>query len=58
MKDQLESSVCRQMCRGEITLKQGQAIFLQSDWIKAYLRFFGLDAGALDASTRRSRRCS
>jgi hypothetical protein len=55
VKDQLESSVCRQVCRGEITLKQGQAIFLQSDWIKAYLRFFGLDAGALDASASSSR---
>jgi hypothetical protein len=58
MKDQLESSVCRQVCRGEITLKQGQAIFLQADWVKAYLRFFGLDAGALDASARSSRCCS
>lgn len=57
-KDQLESSVCRQVCRGDITLKQGQAIFLQADWIKAYLRFFGLGAGALDGSARRSRCCS
>src|SRR5215470_20217117 len=58
VKDQLESSVCRQVCRGDITLKQGQAIFLQTDWIKAYLRFFGLDAGALEGSARRSRCCS
>jgi len=58
VKDQLESSVCRQVCRGDITLKQGQAIFLQADWIQAYLRFFGLDAGALDDSARSSRCCS
>src|SRR5262245_20462540 len=58
VKDQLESSVCRQVCRGDITLKQGQAVFLQADWIKAYVRFFGLDAGALDGSARSSRCCS
>ncbi len=41
VKDQLESSVCRQVCRGNITLKQGQAIFLdEPDWTKAYLKYF------------------
>ena len=30
-KDQLELSVCRQVCRGDITLKEGQAIFLEPD---------------------------
>ena len=41
VKDQLESSVCRQVCRGDITLKQGQAIFLdEPDWTKAYLKYF------------------
>ena len=40
-KDQLEASVCRQLCRGDITLKQGQAIFLdEPDWTKAYVKFF------------------
>ncbi len=41
VKDQLEASVCRQVCRGDITLKQGQAIFLdEPDWTKAYLKYF------------------
>jgi hypothetical protein len=40
MKDQLESSVCRQICRGDITLEQGQAIFLAPDWTKEYMRYF------------------
>ena len=40
-KDQLESSVCRQVSRGDITLKQGQVIFLdEPDWTKAYLKYF------------------
>ena len=35
VKDQLESSVCRQGCRGDITLKEGQAIFLdEPDWTR------------------------
>jgi hypothetical protein len=42
VKDQLESSVCRQICRGDITLKEGQAIFLEGDWTKAYARYFGM----------------
>ena len=41
-KDQLEASVCRAVCRGAITLEEGQAIFLQPDWTKEYERFFGL----------------
>ena len=40
MKDQLESSVCRQICRGDITLKEGQAIFLAPDWTKEYAKYF------------------
>ena len=59
VKDQLEASVCRQVCRGDITLKQGQAIFLRPYWTKAYLRFFMLEEGAsFDCSARRSRCCS
>jgi hypothetical protein len=42
VKDQLESSVCRQVCRGDITLQQGQEIFLEADWTKAYVRYFGM----------------
>ena len=40
-KDQLEESVCRELCRGDITLKDAQAIFLEPDWTKAYRRYFG-----------------
>ena len=42
VKDQLEANLCRQVCRGDITLKEGQAIFLEPDWIKEYVKFFGL----------------
>jgi hypothetical protein len=42
VKDQLESSVCRQVCRGDMTLEQGQAIFLEPNWTKAYMRYFGM----------------
>jgi len=42
VKDQLEASACRQVCRGDITLKDGQAIFLEPDWTKAYMRYFGM----------------
>lgn len=34
VKDQLESPVCRAVCRGEMTLQEGQAIFLRPDWTK------------------------
>lgn len=39
-KDQLESSVCRAVCRGAMTLKEGRAIFLALDWTKEYEKFF------------------
>jgi hypothetical protein len=39
-KDQLEESVCRQLCRGDISLKDAQAIFLEPDWTVAYRRYF------------------
>ncbi len=42
VKDQLEVSVCRQVCKGDITLKEGQAIFFAPDWTKAYLQYFGM----------------
>jgi hypothetical protein len=41
-KDQLETSVCRTVCRGAMTLKAGQAIFLRLDWTKEYQDFFEL----------------
>jgi hypothetical protein len=37
-----EASVCRQLCRGDITLEQARAIFLSPDWTKAYEDYFGL----------------
>ena len=40
--DQLESSVCRAVCKGAMTLREGQEIFLSPDWTKAYEKFFGL----------------
>ena len=40
VKDQLE--VCRAVCRGAMTLREGQAIFLCPDWTKAYEKFFEL----------------
>jgi hypothetical protein len=42
-KDQLELSVWQQVCRGDITLKEGQAIFLRPDRTQEYLRFFQLE---------------
>ena len=39
-KNQLERSVCRLLCRGEITLEAAQAIFLAPDWRIEYERFF------------------
>jgi hypothetical protein len=32
--------VCRQLCRGDITLRDGQAIFLRPDWTKEYEKYF------------------
>jgi hypothetical protein len=43
VKDQLESSVCRAVCKGAMTLEQGQRVFLdEADWTKAYEKFFEL----------------
>src|SRR3954470_22241731 len=38
-KDQLEGSVCRAMCRGAMTLLEGQESFLRPDWTKEYEDF-------------------
>jgi hypothetical protein len=42
VKDQLESSVCRAVCNGTMTLQDGQEIFLRPDWTKEYEKFFEL----------------
>ena len=39
-KDELEESVCRQVCRGDLTLEQGRAIFLHPDWTQEWARYF------------------
>lgn len=43
VKDQLESSVCRQVCRGDITLEEGRAIFLARDWTREYVKYFRVE---------------
>jgi hypothetical protein len=40
VKDQLEGSVCRAVCKGAMTLLEGQDIFLRPDWTKEYENFF------------------
>jgi hypothetical protein len=40
-KDQLETSVCRELCKSGISLQEAQAIFLRPDWTVEYERFFG-----------------
>jgi len=42
VKDQLEGSVCRAVCKGSMTLHEGRAIFMQPDWTKEYETFFEL----------------
>ena len=42
IKDQLETSVCRAVCRGAISLEAGRAIFLRPDWTEEYEKFFEL----------------
>jgi len=40
VKDQLEASVCRQVCLGHIKLDAGRAFFLAPDWTKEYEKYF------------------
>ena len=42
VKDQLEGSVCRAVCKGAMTLLEGQEIFLRPDWTREYEQFFGM----------------
>jgi len=42
IKDQLETSVCRAVCKGAMTLEEVQAIFLRPDWTTEYEKFFEL----------------
>jgi len=46
VKDQLEASVCRAVCRGDMTLQEGQAIFMRPDWTQEYSKFFSLNASS------------
>ena len=46
VKDQLEASVCRAVCRGAMTLDEGRAIFLRPDWTREYVKFFELEGAA------------
>jgi hypothetical protein len=43
IKDQLEGSVCRAVCCGDMTLEEGRAIFPRPDWMREYLKFFELE---------------
>jgi hypothetical protein len=58
VKDQLESSVCRQVCRGAITLQDGQAIFLRPDWTREYNASSPVPPSASTVNTTRFRRLS
>ena len=39
-KNQLEASVCRQLCRGDITLEQARGYFFETDRTDVYERYF------------------
>jgi hypothetical protein len=43
VKDQFEAAVCLRLCRGELTLEAGRAMFLEPDWREAYLRMFRVE---------------
>ena len=43
VKDQFESAACARLCRGELTLEAGQAMFLEPDWREAYLKMFRVE---------------
>lgn len=40
LKDRLENEVHKRICNGQITIQQGQSIFL-GDWTKSYDLYFG-----------------
>ncbi|MCC6775619.1 MAG: HNH endonuclease [Hyphomicrobiales bacterium] len=40
-KDRLEVLAHKKVCRGEMTLHEGQQLFLSGKWTDAYIRFFG-----------------
>ena len=43
-KNELEGSVCRALCKGDITLYEAQVLFMApADWTKSYEVFFGFD---------------
>ena len=39
VKDQLETWVCKSLCRGDLTLEAAQATFLEPDWRRRYLQW-------------------
>ena len=43
VKDQLEQPVCAAVCRGEMTLQEGQAVFVEPDWRKAYMKMYHVE---------------
>lgn len=43
VKDQLESAVCRAVCSGDRTLREGQEIFLEPDWTKEFLKWYQVE---------------
>lgn len=43
VKDQFETAVCTRLCRGELTLEAGRAMFLEPDWREAYLKMFRVE---------------
>jgi len=43
VKDQFEAVVCNAVCRGDLSLDEGQAMFLEPDWRKAYLKMYQVE---------------
>jgi hypothetical protein len=43
VKNQFEAAVCTRLCRGELTLEAGRAMFLEPDWREAYLKMFRVE---------------
>ena len=43
VKDQLETAVCKALCSGDVTLEQARSTFFESDWTKAFLKFYHVE---------------
>ena len=48
LKDDLELRINRLVCSGQMTLEEGQAVFLAPDWTAEYLKYFGEPAESSD----------